>query len=72
MLALQHMRSFTPKFTLNTGWKCQHGQGMRHKVLLCRPRLKYWMDYCQEHPDEMNKIASVQKKVSSTPVPHVV
>ncbi|EIE19250.1 R-SNARE protein, VAMP72-family [Coccomyxa subellipsoidea C-169] len=27
------------------------------------PRLKYWMDYCQEHPDEMNKIASVQKKV---------
>ena len=45
---------------------------MRHKVLLYRPRLKYWMDYCQEHPDEMNKIASVQKKVSSTHVPHVV
>ena len=29
----------------------------------CRPRLKYWMDYCQEHPDEMNKVASVQRKV---------
>lgn len=29
----------------------------------CRPRLKYWMDYVQEHPEEINKIASVQKKV---------
>ncbi|CAK0779938.1 hypothetical protein CVIRNUC_004894 [Coccomyxa viridis] len=27
------------------------------------PRLKYWMDYCQEHPEEISKIASVQKKV---------
>ena len=29
----------------------------------CRPRLKYWMDYVQEHPEEISKIASVQKKV---------
>jgi hypothetical protein len=29
-----------------------------------RPRLHYWMDYCMEHPDELNKISSVQKKVS--------
>eukprot|EP00884_Botryococcus_braunii_P002298 jgi/Botrbrau1/12069/Bobra.0295s0024.1 len=27
------------------------------------PRLHYWMDYCMEHPDELNKISSVQKKV---------
>jgi len=31
----------------------------------CRPRLKYWMDYVQEHPEEISKIASVQKKVRS-------
>ena len=29
----------------------------------CSPRLKYWMDYVQEHPDEISKVASVQKKV---------
>ena len=34
--------------------------------VLCRPRLKYWMDYCQDHPDEMNKVASVQRKVSAS------
>ena len=28
-----------------------------------RPRLKYWMDYCQEHPGEISKVASVQQKV---------
>lgn len=26
-------------------------------------RLKYWMDYCESHPDEVSKVASVQKKV---------
>ena len=56
-----------------------HGAGGSSSHLLCvrvdvagrfkvpcacrRPRLKYWMDYCQEHPDEMNKVASVQRKV---------
>ena len=34
---------------------------------VCRPRLKYWMDYCQEHPEEISKIASVQKKVHDPP-----
>ena len=29
----------------------------------CRPRLKYHMDYCMEHPEELTKVASVQKKV---------
>lgn len=28
-----------------------------------RPRLKYWMEYCEQHPEEISKIASVQKKV---------
>lgn len=28
-----------------------------------RPRLKFHMEYCQEHPDEMTKVASVQKQV---------
>lgn len=38
---------------------------MREEYLhmVCRPRLKYWMDYVQEHPEEISKIASVQKKV---------
>uniref|UniRef100_A0A1D2A6W9 Vesicle-associated membrane protein 726 n=1 Tax=Auxenochlorella protothecoides TaxID=3075 RepID=A0A1D2A6W9_AUXPR len=27
------------------------------------PRLKYWMDYCEQHPEELSKVASVQKKV---------
>ena len=29
----------------------------------CRPRLKYHMDYCMEHPEELTKVAAVQKKV---------
>lgn len=27
------------------------------------PRLKYWMEWCEEHPEEVNKVAAVQKKV---------
>ncbi|KAK9867853.1 hypothetical protein WJX84_009201 [Apatococcus fuscideae] len=27
------------------------------------PRLKYHMDYCTEHPEELTKVAAVQKKV---------
>jgi vesicle-associated membrane protein 7 len=27
------------------------------------PRLKYWMEYCEQHPEELSKVASVQKKV---------
>lgn len=26
-------------------------------------RLKYWMEYCETHPDEVSKAAEVQKKV---------
>ena len=26
------------------------------------------MDYCQEHPEEISKIASVQKKVHERPI----
>ncbi len=29
----------------------------------CRPRLKYWMEYCEAHPEELSKVAAVQKKV---------
>ena len=36
---------------------------LEKRWLLRRPRLKYWMDYCQEHPEEISKVASVQKKV---------
>lgn len=28
-----------------------------------RPRLKHWMAYCSQHPQEMSKVASVQQKV---------
>ena len=27
------------------------------------PRLKHWMDYCEAHPEELSKVAAVQKKV---------
>ncbi|KAK9839271.1 hypothetical protein WJX81_005050 [Elliptochloris bilobata] len=27
------------------------------------PRLRYWMDYCSQHPEELSKVASVQRKV---------
>ena len=27
------------------------------------PRLKYWMEYCEAHPEELSKVAAVQKKV---------
>lgn len=27
------------------------------------PRLKYWMEYCETHPEELSKVAAVQKKV---------
>lgn len=27
------------------------------------PRLKHWMEYCEQHPEELSKVASVQKKV---------
>lgn len=26
-------------------------------------RLKYWMEYCESHPDEVSKVVAVQKKV---------
>lgn len=29
----------------------------------CRPRLKYHMDYCASHPEELSKVAGLQKKV---------
>ncbi len=32
-------------------------------VLLLRSRLRSHMDYCMEHPEEISKIAAVQKKV---------
>ena len=28
-----------------------------------RPRLKYHMDYCMEHPEELSRVAGLQKKV---------
>ncbi len=28
-----------------------------------RPRLKMHMDYCMEHPEELSKVAGLQKKV---------
>lgn len=27
------------------------------------PRLKHWMEWCEQHPEELSKVASVQKKV---------
>lgn len=27
------------------------------------PRLHHWMDYCESHPEELNKVASVQRQV---------
>lgn len=27
------------------------------------PRLKYWMEWCEQHPEELNKVSAVQKKV---------
>ncbi len=30
---------------------------------MCRPRLKYHMDYCMEHPEELSRVAGLQKKV---------
>lgn len=27
------------------------------------PRLKHWMEYCEQHPEELSKVANVQKKV---------
>ena len=30
---------------------------------LNRPRLKYHMDYCMEHPEELSRVAGLQKKV---------
>ena len=32
-------------------------------LVLCRPRLKEQMDYCMAHPEELTKVAAVQKKV---------
>lgn len=29
------------------------------------PRLKYWMEYCEQHPEELSKVAAVQKKVGA-------
>lgn len=29
-----------------------------------RPRLKEQMEYCMSHPDELTKVAAVQKRVS--------
>ena len=31
--------------------------------MLNRPRLKYHMDYCMEHPEELSRVAGLQKKV---------
>lgn len=30
---------------------------------MCRPRLKFHMEYCAAHPEELTKVAAVQKKV---------
>ena len=27
------------------------------------PRLKHWMECCEQHPEELSKVASVQRKV---------
>ena len=32
------------------------------------PRLKHWMEYCEQHPEELSKVASVQKKVRVGPL----
>lgn len=31
--------------------------------MVCRPRLKHHMDYCMEHPEELSRVAGLQKKV---------
>jgi hypothetical protein len=31
------------------------------------PRLRHWMEYCEQHPEELSKVASVQKKVGVKP-----
>ena len=28
-----------------------------------RPRLKYHMDYCTDHPEELSRVAGLQRKV---------
>jgi hypothetical protein len=33
------------------------------RVCLNRPRLKHHMDYCMEHPEELSRVAGLQKKV---------
>lgn len=43
----------------DAAWRCETA----HFVCLCRPRLKMHMDYCMEHPEELTKVAAVQKKV---------
>jgi hypothetical protein len=38
-----------------------------HVVPLHRPKLKMQMEYCMSHPEEISKVASVQKKVREVP-----
>ena len=32
-------------------------------MLVTRPRLKFHMEFCTDHPDELTKVAAVQRKV---------
>ncbi|QHN93700.1 Vesicle-associated membrane protein [Arachis hypogaea] len=56
---------------------CRHGQSVTHLKIpdliavtsflpRCRMKLKEHMQYCIDHPDEISKLAKVQKKVSET------
>ena len=31
--------------------------------MVCRPKLKEQMEYCMAHPEELTKVAAVQKRV---------
>jgi hypothetical protein len=48
-------------------WQWAGLSGMQSEVLFafdaCRPTLKRQMDYCMDHPEEISKMASVQRKV---------
>lgn len=46
-------------------WAAEKGPGaVAHSLdRTFGPRLKHWMDYCEAHPDEVSKVASVQRQV---------
>lgn len=57
---------------LHTAWTRHLGaqtraHGTSNVGLHNRPRLRYWQEYMQEHPEEFNKVVSVQKKVRRPP-----